>query len=114
MASPAWLTQEIQPSNSQAPVPGISAVVSSGGPSIPTAAAPAPGAVTPTSKGLLGTASGSAHGPNHARFANAPGYAVPPPSFSYNVLSNASTPPGSSQQSSSSSVSNHLYHALEF
>ncbi|KAG6713594.1 hypothetical protein I3842_05G161300 [Carya illinoinensis] len=106
MASPAWLTQEIQPSTSQAPVPGTSAVVSSGGPSTPTAAAPAPGAATPTSKGLLGTASGSTQGPNQARFANASGYAVPPPSFSYNVLSNASTPPGSSQQSSSSSVIN--------
>ncbi|KAF5450039.1 hypothetical protein F2P56_030420 [Juglans regia] len=106
MASPAWLTQEIQPSASQAPVPGTSAVVSSGGPSTPTAAAPAPGAVTPTSKGLLGTASGSTQGPNQARFSNAPGYAVAPPLFSYNVLSNASTPPGSSQQSSSNSVIN--------
>jgi hypothetical protein len=85
MASPAWLTQEMQPSTPQATVPGLPAGVSSGDPSTPTAAAlapaPAPGANTPTSKGSISTASGSVQGPVQARFASAPGYAVPAPSY---------------------------------
>lgn len=110
MASPAWLTQEMQPSTSQATVPGIPAGVSSGGPSTPTAAAPAPapGASTPALKGSISTVSGSVQGPAQARFASAPGYVVPPPSFSYSVFPNATTPSGSSQQSSSTSVSANL------
>ncbi|XP_062164261.1 pre-mRNA-processing protein 40C isoform X2 [Alnus glutinosa] len=108
MASPAWLTPEMQPSTPRATVPGLPAVVSSGGPSTPTptAAAPAPGASTPTSKGSISTSSGSVQGPAQARFASAPGYVVRAPSFSYNVFPNATTPSGSSQQSSSTSVIN--------
>jgi hypothetical protein len=118
MASPAWLTQEMQPSTPQATVPGLPAGVSSGDPSTPTAAAlapaPAPGANTPTSKGSISTASGSVQGPVQARFASAPGYAVPAPSFSYSVFPNATTPSGSSQQLSSTSVSASLYCLPDF
>jgi hypothetical protein len=116
MASPAWLTPEMQPSTPRATVPGLPAVVSSGGPSTPTptVAAPAPGASTPTSKGSISTSSGSVQGPAQARFASAPGYVVPAPSFSYNVFPNATTPSGSSQQSSSTSVGANLYCLSDF
>lgn len=118
MASPAWLTPEMQPSTSQATVPGLPAGVLSGGPSTPTptaaAPAPAPGASTPTSKGPISTSSGSVQGPAQARFASAPGYVVPAPSFSYNVFPNATAPSGSSQQSSSTSVGANLYCLSDF
>ena len=96
MASPAWLTQEMQPPTSQAP--------SSSGPSTPIAAASAPGAGTP---GLM-------QGTAQARYANAPGYVIPAPSFSYGVLPNAPTPSGSLQQSASSSVSIDLFCLSDF
>lgn len=82
--------------------------MSSSGPSTPIAAASAPGAFTPTSKGLRSVPSGSMQGPAQAGFANAPG-----PSFSYSVLSNASTASGSSQQSLPSSVSSYLYSSSD-
>jgi hypothetical protein len=82
MASPAWLTQEMPPSNSQPPPSGSPAGVSSGGPSNPIAAAPGPGP-----------------GPQ-ARYPNAPGYVLPAPSFSYGVLPNATAPSGTSQSNS--------------
>ncbi|XP_050275850.1 pre-mRNA-processing protein 40C isoform X2 [Quercus robur] len=98
MASPAWLTQEMQPPTSQAPVSGLPiGVPSSSGPSTPIAAASAPGAGTP---GLM-------QGPAQARYANAPpGFVIPAPSFSYGVLPNVPTPSGSLQQSASSSAVN--------
>lgn len=101
MASPAWLTQEMQPPTSQAPVSGLPiGVPSSSGPSTPVAAASAPGAGTP---GLM-------QGPAaQARYANAPSFVIPAPSFSYGVLPNAPTPSGSLQQSASSSVSIDLF-----
>uniref|UniRef100_A0A2N9IEN5 Pre-mRNA-processing protein 40C n=1 Tax=Fagus sylvatica TaxID=28930 RepID=A0A2N9IEN5_FAGSY len=89
MASPAWLTQEMPPSNSQPPPSGSPAGVSSGGPSNPIAAAPGPGP-------------GPGPGPQ-ARYPNAPGYVLPVPSFSYGVLPNATAPSGTSQSNSPAS-----------
>ncbi|KAJ0094178.1 hypothetical protein Patl1_15802 [Pistacia atlantica] len=66
MASPTWLPQEVQPS--------------SGGPSGGSSTAMASPCFA-----FGGTAIGSMHEPAQVKFANAPAYAVPSLTFSYNT-----------------------------
>ncbi|KAK7837871.1 hypothetical protein CFP56_020641 [Quercus suber] len=74
----------MQQPTSQAPVSGLPiGVSSSSGLSTPIAAASAPGAGTP---GLM-------QGPAQVRYANAPGFVIPAPSFSYSVLASKCSHP---------------------
>ncbi|OVA12114.1 WW domain [Macleaya cordata] len=110
MASPAWLSQDVQSpmpgATQQAQVLGPLPPVS--GPSTtlasPTAVTPAPVAGSSTPKGSSGTPSDAKQESPQAKFVPAPGYVVPAPSFSYNVVSKANTTSGSSQQSSAAPV----------
>lgn len=79
MATPAWLQQEVEP-----------AAVS--------ASAPSPAATAPASADASGCVGDSKPEPAQAKFANAPGFVVPAPSFSYTVLSNASAAPAAPNQ----------------
>ncbi|CAK9143919.1 unnamed protein product [Ilex paraguariensis] len=101
MESPAWIPQEVQSSTSQASACSPPVGTAGMGPSTPTAA---PVMSTPTSKGESGTASDSMPESAQAKFANASGIGIPLPSFSYNVLANANSSLGHTQQSSSSPV----------
>ncbi|KAF8021721.1 hypothetical protein BT93_G2001 [Corymbia citriodora subsp. variegata] len=79
MAAPAWLQQEVEP-----------ATVS--------VSAPSPAATAPASMDGSAGANDSKPEPAQAKFANAPGFVVPVPSFSYTVLSNASMAPAAPNQ----------------
>ncbi|KAM1846586.1 hypothetical protein ACFX14_010981 [Malus domestica] len=95
MASPASLPQEVKPSVSVSPA---------GGASTQTAASPASSVGPTTSNSPCGSVNDSVQEPLQIKFGNAPTFAVPAPSFSYNVPPNANISFGTSQQSSPSSA----------
>lgn len=84
MATPAWLQQEVQPA---APPAAVSA-----------------GAPPPEAMDVSACANDSKPEPAQAKFANAPGFVVPAPSFSYTVLSNASAAPAAPNQARTTSL----------
>ncbi|XP_043693895.1 pre-mRNA-processing protein 40C isoform X2 [Telopea speciosissima] len=108
MSSPAWITQEVQSAASgvvaEASVSGPLVAGSNIGPPTPTAAPPAPVVGPLTPKGPYSTASDAVQDPVRAKFVNAPGYVVPAPSFTYNVVPKANSLSGSSQHLSSSNA----------
>ncbi|KAM1540942.1 hypothetical protein PS1_010930 [Malus domestica] len=95
MASPASLPQEVKPSVSVSPA---------GGASTQTAASPASSVGPTTSNSPCGSVNDSVQEPLQIKSGNAPTFAVPAPSFSYNVPPNANISFGTSQQSSPSSA----------
>ncbi|XP_059649866.1 pre-mRNA-processing protein 40C isoform X2 [Cornus florida] len=99
MASPGWLPQEVQSSTTQASVSASPVAGPYMGPST-TPPTPVPVAGTPTSKGPRGTLGDSLQEATQPNIVNSPGYAAPPPLFSYNVLPNVNSTSGSSQQAS--------------
>ncbi|KAI3429121.1 uncharacterized protein J3R85_008533 [Psidium guajava] len=78
MTTPAWSQQEVKPATPPAPVSG---------------SAPSPAATAPASMDASACTNSSKPEPAQAKFANAPGFVVPAPSFSYTVLSNTSAGP---------------------
>ncbi|XP_042480723.1 pre-mRNA-processing protein 40C [Macadamia integrifolia] len=108
MSSPAWIMQEVQSAASavvaEASVSGPLVAGPNIGPPTPTAAPPAPVVGPLTPKVPYSTASDSVQEPVRPKFVNAPGYVVPAPSFTYNVIPKANSLSGSSQHLSSSNA----------